>query len=220
MGCERGCAAGDATMLQTLSCKTNTTPHPFECYQNHPPPRYATFPGLSSKYGQHTSTSNISATMSNYPYIDNSVLSPTSHLILVPNRLQTELANPKSPYNRPPNTMDGFNPDSHLLDRIEYVQRIGTEVNIPDRFELFLLGDGEKKITEAIDTREFIRSLSCSRGRALIEWNRHPKLIHLYYLEGGPYSGQPSARPSPQGPSCHLCWLQRYFPPHVCHYAR
>lgn len=94
--------------------------------------------------------------MNNYPYIDNSILSPTSHLILVPNRLQTELANPKSHYNRPPNTMDGFNPDSHILDRIERVQRVGTEVNIPDRFELFLLGDGEKKITEAIDTRKFI----------------------------------------------------------------
>ncbi|KFZ08923.1 hypothetical protein V502_09054 [Pseudogymnoascus sp. VKM F-4520 (FW-2644)] len=26
-------------------------------------------------------------------------------------------------------------------------------MNAPDRFELFLLGDGEKKITEAIDTR-------------------------------------------------------------------
>ncbi|KAG7007249.1 DNA-directed RNA polymerase II subunit RPB11 [Physcia stellaris] len=28
-----------------------------------------------------------------------------------------------------------------------------TESNVEDRFELFLLGDGEKKVTEAIDTR-------------------------------------------------------------------
>ena len=84
------------------------------------------------------------------------VISPTSHLISVPNRLEVKLANPKSHYNRPPHTMDTFNPDSHILDRFEHVQRVGTEVNIPDRFELFLLGDGEKKITEAIDTRMFI----------------------------------------------------------------
>ncbi|KAL5349960.1 DNA-directed RNA polymerase II core subunit [Pseudogymnoascus australis] len=77
----------------------------------------------------------------------------TAHLINVPNRLEVELANLKSAYNRPPNTMASFNPDSHLLDRFEHVQRVGTEVNITDRFELFLLGDGEKKITEAIDTR-------------------------------------------------------------------
>ena len=29
-----------------------------------------------------------------------------------------------------------------------------TESNVPDSFELFLLGDVEKKVTEAIDTRE------------------------------------------------------------------
>lgn len=30
----------------------------------------------------------------------------------------------------------------------------GSEVNVPDRFELFLLGDGERKVTEIADTRE------------------------------------------------------------------
>lgn len=30
-----------------------------------------------------------------------------------------------------------------------------SEDNQPDRFELFLLGDGEKKVTEEADTREF-----------------------------------------------------------------
>ena len=29
-----------------------------------------------------------------------------------------------------------------------------TESNVEDRFELFLLGEGEKKVTEAIDTRK------------------------------------------------------------------
>ena len=145
-------------MLQTPSCRTNSAPLFIRFYQNHPLPRYTTF------HSQHTSTSNIIATMSYYPRVNYSITSPTSHLVPVPNRLQTQLANPNSPYNRPPNTMDGFNPDSHLLDRIEHVQRVGTEVNISDRFELFLLGDGEKKITEAIDTRRFIRSLLCARG--------------------------------------------------------
>ena len=28
------------------------------------------------------------------------------------------------------------------------------ESNVPDRFELFMLADGEKKVTEAIDTRK------------------------------------------------------------------
>ena len=31
--------------------------------------------------------------------------------------------------------------------------RIPTEDNVPGRFELFLLGDGEKKVTEVADTR-------------------------------------------------------------------
>ena len=33
-------------------------------------------------------------------------------------------------------------------------QRISTEDNIPSRFDAFLLGDGEKKVTEEPDTRE------------------------------------------------------------------
>jgi hypothetical protein len=92
----------------------------------------------------------------------------TAHLVNVPNRLEVELANLKSAVNRPPNTMASFNPDSHLLDRFEHVQRVGTEVNITDRFELFLLGDGEKKITEAVDTREFTSSLLGTREWELI----------------------------------------------------
>jgi hypothetical protein len=84
---------------------------------------------------------------------------PSAHLVTVPNRLTVELRNPKSAINRAYNTMEGFNPDNHIINQHEHVQRVGTEVNIPDRFELFLLGDGEKKITEAIDTRKFISSM-------------------------------------------------------------
>jgi hypothetical protein len=40
--------------------------------------------------------------------------------------------------------------------------RHNATVNVPDRFELFLLGDGEKKITEAADNREYYISV-CGR---------------------------------------------------------
>lgn len=36
--------------------------------------------------------------------------------------------------------------------------RVPTEDNVPSRFELFLLGDGEKKVTEAADTRKFTQA--------------------------------------------------------------
>ena len=35
-----------------------------------------------------------------------------------------------------------------------------TETNVPERFELFILGDGEKKVTEEIDTRKCHPSVS------------------------------------------------------------
>lgn len=37
---------------------------------------------------------------------------------------------------------------------MERGQRISAEDNIPSRFDAFLLGDGEKKVTEEPDTRE------------------------------------------------------------------
>lgn len=42
--------------------------------------------------------------------------------------------------------------------------RSHSEINIPDRFELFILGEGEKKITEAADTRKFISTLKHRRN--------------------------------------------------------
>lgn len=65
--------------------------------------------------------------------------------------------------NRPPPTKPvdqtrPFDPNEHFNEyRRERVHHISAEINVPDRFELFLLGDGEKKISETIDTRE------CSR---------------------------------------------------------
>lgn len=38
------------------------------------------------------------------------------------------------------------------------------ETNVPERFELFLLGEGEKKVTEEIDTRESTTPLASVAG--------------------------------------------------------
>ena len=38
------------------------------------------------------------------------------------------------------------------LSHVHFTMRIPAEDNVPGRFELFLLGDGEKKVTEAADT--------------------------------------------------------------------
>lgn len=46
----------------------------------------------------------------------------------------------------------------HMINRRarEHIT-LPAEVNVPDRFELFILADGEKKVTEAPDTRELHR---------------------------------------------------------------
>ena len=45
-------------------------------------------------------------------------------------------------------------PSSMRLPNPERGHRPTTEENVPNRFELFLLGDGEKKVTEETDTRK------------------------------------------------------------------
>ena len=65
---------------------------------------------------------------------------------------------PCNPSKLPPKPVDQtcpFDPNEHVQEWLwERVHRQQAEINVPDRFELFLLGDGEKKITETIDTRE------------------------------------------------------------------
>ena len=59
--------------------------------------------------------------------------------------------------NKPlvPNADDAFDPNEAVRSRLrERNTYIAAEVNVPDRFELFLLQEGEKKISEAIDTRK------------------------------------------------------------------
>ena len=60
---------------------------------------------------------------------------------------------PKKP--RPPKFSPAFDPNEAVHSRLrERNNYIAAEVNMPDRFELFLLQEGEKKISEAIDTRQ------------------------------------------------------------------
>lgn len=56
------------------------------------------------------------------------------------------------------NVNHAFDPNEAVHSRLrERNTYIAAEVNVPDRFELFLLQEGEKKISEAIDTREYSR---------------------------------------------------------------
>lgn len=52
-----------------------------------------------------------------------------------------------------------YSPFAQRVNMVPYNPEPGkrpvTESNVEDRFELFLLGEGEKKVTEAIDTRKF-----------------------------------------------------------------
>jgi hypothetical protein len=57
------------------------------------------------------------------------------------------------------NTMPPYDPAVvHLRDYAPHergCKMTATETNVPDRFELFLLGPGEKKVTVTPDTRKF-----------------------------------------------------------------
>ena len=45
--------------------------------------------------------------------------------------------------------------ESHSLAALAHKMKIPAEENVSPRFELFLLGDDEKKVTEAADTRKY-----------------------------------------------------------------
>lgn len=56
---------------------------------------------------------------------------------------------------RIPDVAPNFDPNEGITARArEFNTYVAAEINVPDRFELFLLQDGEKKITEQIDTRK------------------------------------------------------------------
>lgn len=90
---------------------------------------------------------------------------------------------------RAPNVDHAFDPNEAVHSRLKECNTyIAAEVNVPDRFELFLLQDGEKKISEAIDTRKYNMAYPEEYSRAeLTSLLRHSKLFHLHHPEGGPH---------------------------------
>jgi hypothetical protein len=57
----------------------------------------------------------------------------------------------------------------------------GQDVNKANRFELFLLGEGEKKVTEAPDTRKYTyHRCNLIFYSILTNLLRHPKHFDLY----------------------------------------
>jgi hypothetical protein len=85
--------------------------------------------------------------------------------------------------------------------------RLAAEDNVPDRFELFLLGDDEKKVTEETDTRKFIFPLLCYSK--LTKMKRHPERLRLPVQQRRPYSSEHAARTPPAEPACEIRWLSR-----------
>ena len=61
------------------------------------------------------------------------------------------------------------------------------ESNVPDRHELFILGEGEKKVTETIDTRRstpFCSSTAAdhtAQVSAVLTGSRHSVYLHLHF---------------------------------------
>jgi hypothetical protein len=89
-----------------------------------------------------------------------------------------------------------------------YKMGIDSKVDEEDRFELFLLGDGEKKVTEATDTRKLdngrflIKEISL-----LISANRHRQQRHLHLQQGGPHSCQHAPRSIIEESPHPFCWI-------------
>jgi hypothetical protein len=80
---------------------------------------------------------------------------PYSHLSKSIHPVDQAVQDPNHPINRDPAAKPPFTQTGGIHDGPRN-PAVHSEVNIPDRFELFILGDGEKKITEAPDTRKYI----------------------------------------------------------------
>jgi hypothetical protein len=80
---------------------------------------------------------------------------PYSHLKKSIHPVDQAVKDPNHPINRDPAAKPPFTQIGSIHDGPRN-PAVHSEVNIPNRFELFILGDGEKKITEAPDTRKYI----------------------------------------------------------------
>ena len=69
----------------------------------------------------------------------------------------------------------GFTMDPNIANPLTKKSTMVAEDNVQDRFELFLLGEGEKKVTEEPDTRKSFRRPLSDRS---VGYHRHSDL-HL-----------------------------------------
>src|ERR1700749_3983711 len=76
------------------------------------------------------------------------------------------------------------------------------------RHELFLLGEGEKKITWVEDGRTFRRRLRCVQ----LNPGRRVQHINLHVQQGGPHSGEPAVVEVADQGARHLLRLRRWSP--------
>lgn len=135
---------------------------------------------------------------------------PYSHLIATPHPAEVEANNPNNPINLPHGVSPSFAPANPVHDGRK---RPGNpHNNIPNRFELFLLGEGEKKITETTDTRAFSHQPQIPKLLSITDnLTRHSEHFNLHRQQGGSYACQSSPCPPPKRPPCHFRWLQRYI---------
>jgi hypothetical protein len=80
---------------------------------------------------------------------------PYAHLNKSIHPVDQAVKDPNHPINRDPAASPPFTQTAAIHDGARN-PAVHSEINIPDRFELFILGEGEKKITEAPDTRKYI----------------------------------------------------------------
>ena len=137
---------------------------------------------------------------------------PYSHLIATPHPVDVEANNPNSPINLPHGASLPFSPAVPIHAGRK---RSGDpHDNIPNRFELFLLGEGEKKITEATDTRTFSHHRQLQKLLPRTDnLTRHSEHLNLYRQQGGSYPCQSTSCPPSQRPPRHFRGLQG----HVSH---
>lgn len=107
---------------------------------------------------------------------------PYTHLNRAPHPIDIAASNPNHPINRDPAAGPPFARTGAVFDGAHHPV-VGSEVNIPDRFELFLLGEGEKKVTEAADTRKYIpQQLIVSISIQVFTYPcRHPEQLNLHF---------------------------------------
>lgn len=136
---------------------------------------------------------------------------PYSHLNKSIHPVNQVVKDPSHPINRDPAARRPFTQSPAIHDGARN-PAVHSNINIPDRFELFILAEGEKKITEAPDTRKFIYQplFGCYISfQWLTDLLRYTQQFYLHGEQGGSHPRQPSACPSLEGSPRLICGLSR-----------